>query len=131
MFRTKLFRIGLVSATVIVAGGGLAASKLSDKQYSKSASDELSRFEPTTKWDFNWDKREPSSLIKPKKHHSLSNVTEKPETKNGGLKTQDDLELVKKHTSKATRHLFLIRHGQYEIKEKESEKKILTQLGNC
>lgn len=128
MFRTKLIRIGLVSATII-AGGGLAVSKLSDKQYSK-ASEEIGRFEPKTKWDFNWDKREPSSLIKPKKHHSLANIKEKSTTEqNAGLKSQDDLELIKKHTPKANRHLFLIRHGQYEIKEKESEKKVLTQLG--
>lgn len=135
MFRKKLVKLVAVSAsTVLVVGGGLALVNSSRGQpvYSKSLDEQkpvVGRFEPTTKWDFNWDKREPNSLIKPSKRHSLSDLLTTKPKENASSTSQDDSELIKKHSSRATRHLFLIRHGQYELKEKDSEKKILTQLG--
>jgi hypothetical protein len=42
--------------------------------------------------------------------------------------SQDDSDILK-HASKARRHLFLIRHGQYQIKEKEKHLQVLTELG--
>jgi len=59
-----------------------------------------------SKWDSNWDKMAP----KPK------------ESSEGG---ESDVP----STSKASRHLILIRHGQYEHWHKDSEKKVLTELG--
>lgn len=59
-----------------------------------------------SKWDSNWDKMAP----KPK------------ESSEGG-------ESEVPSTSKASRHLILIRHGQYEHWHKDSEKKVLTELG--
>ena len=67
-----------------------------------------------------------------KKHRSSSNIIIKEENTQGQegnqAKTTDDFE-VGKYSSKASRHLFLIRHGQYEINVKEANQMILTQLG--
>lgn len=83
-------------------------------------------YEPSVKWNYNWDRRDPSSLIKPLSR-SCSNMSHTENQANDG-KAKDDFEL-NKHTSKATRHLFLIRHGQYEIKANEPEMRVLTKLG--
>lgn len=74
-------------------------------------------------------RRDAASLVNPKNKHikkipsdsQVSNIVQNDQSKN-------DSEL-NKHSSKATRHLFLIRHGQYEINNNESEKKVLTMLG--
>lgn len=60
-------------------------------------------FEPSAcaKWDYNWDHRDPKSLVKPLKNK------DDPVEEN---KVNEKLEKVK---PKAVRHLFLIRHGQY------------------
>lgn len=72
-------------------------------------------FEPTTKWDDNWDRRAPSTMVKPSK---LSED-----------KDEKDLENeLKKVTPTATRHLFLIRHGQY-IDADDDIAQILSKLG--
>lgn len=62
-------------------------------------------FEPSAcaKWDHNWDHRDPKSLVKPPKKK------DDPEEEN---KTNEKLEKVK---PRAVRHLFLIRHGQYNV----------------
>ena len=56
-------------------------------------------------------------LVKPLK----SNATEKDEKDR-----QNELEKVK---SSATRHLLLIRHGQYNLEGKDDSQRILTELG--
>lgn len=85
-------------------------------------------YEPSIKWDYNWDRRSPESLEKPKRRSSDAKLSENSQQNVGKKKTNDDFE-VGKESSKASRHLFLIRHGQYEINAKESELKILTALG--
>ena len=45
-----------------------------------------------------------------------------------GMTPQQLKDLIANNTPKATRNIFLIRHGQYK-KEKAKEKKKLTQLG--
>ena len=59
------------------------------------------------KWNYNWDCRAPGGKAK-----SKESETEEEEPK-----------------SVATRHLILIRHGQYEQWHKDSELKKLTELG--
>lgn len=59
-----------------------------------------------SKWDTNWDKMAPRSK----------------EPSEGG-------EGEVQPASTASRHLILIRHGQYEHWHKDSEKKVLTELG--
>lgn len=75
---------------------------------------------PKTSWDFDWDKRDPASLIPPPK---------------SPIMTEDE---VKKHEQKvikarptATRHLLLIRHGQYNLNGVTDEEKTLTPMVSC
>lgn len=69
---------------------------------------------PTTKWDWNWDRREPAHLVKPS---------------DGG---EDDVRFKRELEEKkptATRHLFLIRHGQYNMAGKQDIERVLTEKG--
>lgn len=65
-------------------------------------------------WDFNWDKRDPSTLANGKKKES---VTEDPsaERENG--------------KPKATRNILLIRHSQYNLSGTTDKERFLTPLG--
>lgn len=58
-------------------------------------------------WDFNWDFRQPSSLVKPNS-------------------SDEELQKVK---STSRRTYYLIRHGQYELEGAKDNEKILTELG--
>ncbi|XP_015119159.1 serine/threonine-protein phosphatase Pgam5, mitochondrial [Diachasma alloeum] len=73
-------------------------------------------FIPSVRWDCNWDRRDPKSLVKPIKGHS-------EEAQN---KYNEQLEQQK---AKATRHLLLIRHGQYNLKGTNDAERYLTELG--
>ncbi|XP_038663759.1 serine/threonine-protein phosphatase PGAM5, mitochondrial isoform X2 [Scyliorhinus canicula] len=66
-------------------------------------------------WDSNWDKREPISLIKPNK---------KNKEDSDELSTQ-----LENYKVKATRHIFLIRHSQYNLSASTDKERILTSLG--
>ncbi|XP_067910749.1 serine/threonine-protein phosphatase PGAM5, mitochondrial isoform X2 [Heterodontus francisci] len=66
-------------------------------------------------WDSNWDKREPISLIKPNK---------KNKEESEDLSTQ-----LENHKVKATRHILLIRHSQYNLSASTDKERILTSLG--
>lgn len=70
---------------------------------------------PKTAWDFDWDKRDPASLVPPPKSPLLDEDISK-QGKNSSAKPT------------ATRHLFLIRHGQYNLKGATDEEKTLTPL---
>ncbi|KAK0073868.1 hypothetical protein PV325_009091 [Microctonus aethiopoides] len=85
-----------------------------DKNYGHNtwASD----FIPSVKWDKNWDKRDPRSLIKPMK---IRNETDENK--------YNEMQAAKK--SKAVRHLLLIRHGQYNLSGETDSDRILTDLG--
>uniref|UniRef100_A0A673JQM6 Serine/threonine-protein phosphatase PGAM5, mitochondrial n=1 Tax=Sinocyclocheilus rhinocerous TaxID=307959 RepID=A0A673JQM6_9TELE len=65
-------------------------------------------------WDYNWDKRDPSSLVNGKRKDSA------------GDSGSPDVENSK---PKATRHIFLIRHSQYNLKGDGDKERILTPLG--
>lgn len=120
----------LTFVALSVAGGGALVVKLAERNTSKTEVIEQSRFEQQKKWDFNWDKREPSALIKPKSKRLDRLKEEKSLVQIGEHSSAGDAELEKKYSSQATRHLFFIRHGQYELKENDNEKKVLTELGN-
>ena len=72
----------------------------------------------SSKWDYNWDQRDPSNLIRPSKLENLSDDSD-----------HSLQQLIKEYTPTSTRHLIFIRHGQYNTKFKEDEKRTLTQLG--
>ncbi|KAM7416384.1 hypothetical protein PAMA_018448 [Pampus argenteus] len=65
-------------------------------------------------WDFNWDKRDPSTLTNGKKKES---ETEDPSSKQDNGKP------------KATRNILLIRHSQYNLSGNSDKERILTPLG--
>ncbi|KAM3611668.1 uncharacterized protein V6R79_022265 [Siganus canaliculatus] len=65
-------------------------------------------------WDFNWDKRDPSTLTNGKKKETS---TEDPSSEQDGAKP------------KATRNILLIRHSQYNLSGNSDKERILTPLG--
>lgn len=71
---------------------------------------------PKTSWDFDWDKRDPASLAPPP-HPIL---------------TEEDLKRSQKRAMQprptATRHLLLIRHGQYNLGGSSDEERTLTPM---
>lgn len=84
-------------------------------RHSHSGSPDIVSGRPSvTKWDYNWDRRDPSSLVEPSK---------------GG---SDDLRYEKElaaMTPNAVRHLFLIRHGQYNLDGLTDKERSLTETG--
>ncbi|XP_054168278.1 serine/threonine-protein phosphatase PGAM5, mitochondrial-like isoform X2 [Oppia nitens] len=71
------------------------------------------------KWDNNWDKRDPFSLVKP--ISGSFRVSEKDENNYN--------EKLEKAKAVATRHLILIRHGQYNLSGETDNLRKLTPLG--
>lgn len=71
---------------------------------------------PKTSWDFDWDKRDPASLVPPTK---------------GSLQSEEEIkkQSIDRPRPTATRHLLLIRHGQYNLKGIKDEERSLTTLG--
>ena len=69
------------------------------------------------KWDKDWDKREPSSMVKPLKENASDEEKTKYEEK------------LAANTSKANRILVLVRHGQYNQAGDTDEEHTLTELG--
>uniref|UniRef100_A0A915DLC1 G-patch domain-containing protein n=1 Tax=Ditylenchus dipsaci TaxID=166011 RepID=A0A915DLC1_9BILA len=69
-------------------------------------------YAPLTKWNYNWDNRDPLSMINDKKYNAADDEEKKT--------------MLEKVKPTATRNIFLIRHGQYFL---DSEKKNLTELG--
>ena len=147
---TKLFSAVGVSFTAI--GCGYFLNDLINKE--KLTASWTTSYEPSVRWDHNWDRylfvhllcsclssffyskyltsikrRDPASLVKTKHSASVANVKkEEGQDDKQQLKTVDDFE-VGRSKSRASRHLFLIRHGQYEIKAKEADLMVLTPLG--
>ncbi|XP_076369479.1 phosphoglycerate mutase 5 isoform X1 [Tachypleus tridentatus] len=100
-----------------IAGSGVSAGFLWGIFEEKPQTNTLLKNNPDlfVKWDFNWDRRDPHSLVKP--------------PKNGDPLEQNryNVQLVKA-TPKASRHLILIRHGQYIMANDDCNRK-LTELG--
>ncbi|GAV05654.1 hypothetical protein RvY_15752 [Ramazzottius varieornatus] len=71
------------------------------------------------RWDQNWDRREPASLIRPSKSKIDSS---------GGPVKENELAAA---TPKATRNLFFIRHGHYMVDAISDEGRVLTELGRA
>lgn len=72
---------------------------------------------PKTSWDFDWDKRDPASLTPPSKNPVPSDEDPSKPIR---------IPPIPKPT--ATRHLFLIRHGQYNLRGATDDDKSLTPL---
>ncbi|XP_054718248.1 serine/threonine-protein phosphatase PGAM5, mitochondrial-like [Uloborus diversus] len=102
-----------------VAGSGVVLGMFSYFQSEKKCAEMswTTNFEPSVKWDYNWDRREPLSMIKP------------AEKENDPIEQNRINEQKVKVTPTATRHLFLIRHGQYNESAKADVDRRLTELG--
>lgn len=75
-------------------------------------------------WDDDWDCRKNICVKKKVEDPSIVVVNKDGETNT--VPVIPDPEKIK---STATRHVILVRHGQYEMDHKDRSKKILTQLG--
>uniref|UniRef100_A0A0B6ZG88 Serine/threonine-protein phosphatase PGAM5, mitochondrial n=1 Tax=Arion vulgaris TaxID=1028688 RepID=A0A0B6ZG88_9EUPU len=74
-------------------------------------------YEPSVKWDSNWDRRDPHSLV--------------PPPKGSGDGDSDYNKQLKAHTPTASRHILLIRHGQYFDNAAIDKERFLTSLGRA
>lgn len=74
---------------------------------------------PKSKWDSNWDKRDPEALVKPLIRGKFRE--EKDENKYN--------EKIEKAKAVASRHLLLIRHGQYNMDGETDALRKLSPLG--
>lgn len=74
-------------------------------------------YQPSVVWDYNWDHRAPSSILKPVEKDAT------PEKENEYNEKLDKLR------PKATRHIILIRHGQYNLGGSTDAERTLTELG--
>jgi len=121
--QAKVFGPWLVGAVGAGTVGTLAVFYSQRKVHCSTNWDE-GRPYAGNKWDYNWDKREPYSIVRKqasqKKRSSGENVTETEES------YQD---LLEKRKCKAIRHIFLIRHGQYNLKGSGDCEQKLTDLG--
>jgi len=69
------------------------------------------------KWDSNWDKRDPASLVKPLKESATDEEKAAREVK------------LAENKPKASRILVLVRHGQYNLDGTQDSERYLTELG--
>lgn len=65
-------------------------------------------------WDNNWDRRDPSSMLSPRRKERIGE-------ENGAE--------VENNKPRATRHIFLIRHSQYNLNGNGDKERTLTPLG--
>lgn len=75
-------------------------------------------YEPSAKWDPNWDRRDPESLVQPL-NGAVSNTSGDCDKK------------IKSLTPSASRHILLIRHGQYFDNAVVDKERFLTSLGRA
>ncbi|XP_053617261.1 serine/threonine-protein phosphatase Pgam5, mitochondrial isoform X2 [Plodia interpunctella] len=114
---SRLQKIALLSLGAV--GGSLAYYHVnSEKKEGKFGvyNSWTTNYTPSVKWEKNWDHREPESIVRPEK-------TNKPDDDNRYN------EQIDKARSKAVRHLFLIRHGQYNLDGVTDKERTLTELG--
>ncbi|CAG4933145.1 unnamed protein product [Colias eurytheme] len=112
---SRLHKIALISLGAV--GGGLAYYTIGKNEQKFDVKNSwTTNYTPSVKWEKNWDHREPESIVKPAK-------ASKPEDENRFN------EQVEKARSKAVRHLFLIRHGQYHVEGTTDSERTLTELG--
>ncbi|XP_052800306.1 serine/threonine-protein phosphatase PGAM5, mitochondrial-like isoform X2 [Mya arenaria] len=117
-FLDKVYRFskvyGLTAAGAVAVIGVLVYDKARREPVYSSWT---TNYDPSVKWDYNWDRREPKSLVKPLKESATDDEKQKY------------LEKEEKKVGTATRHIIMIRHGQYFDKEKYDADRMLTELG--
>lgn len=108
----------IISALMYSAFGGGVATVcfFTNQQYNKRRASAAEVQSKSSSWDYNWDKREPSSLVKPIKSGTVEEEN----------RYNNQIEAVK---PTATRNIFLIRHGQYNTNGSTDKDRSLTELG--
>ncbi|KAM9101821.1 serine/threonine-protein phosphatase PGAM5, mitochondrial isoform X2 [Sarcophilus harrisii] len=109
----------LFSAVAVGKPRGTGASDAESRWASPEAPTWAERVRPGPTrgvWDSNWDKREPRSLINLRKRS----------TETGEEEITSKLDNLK---ARATRHIFLIRHSQYNLDGSLDKDRTLTELG--
>ncbi|XP_035230114.1 serine/threonine-protein phosphatase PGAM5, mitochondrial-like [Stegodyphus dumicola] len=102
-----------------VAGSGVVLGIFNYFQSEKKCVETswTTNFEPSIKWDYNWDKRDIASMVKPMKDEN------DPAEQNRINEQRSQLQPT------ATRNIFLIRHGQYDEWARKDADRHLTLLG--
>ena len=80
------------------------------------------------KWDANWDHREPEFLLKPLKGR-FGHISRESGEKTDSGRDNELNDRLEKAKAKASRHLILVRHGQYNLDGKTDNERFLTDLG--
>ncbi|KAK3888712.1 hypothetical protein Pcinc_007246 [Petrolisthes cinctipes] len=112
----KFGRMSLVAA----AGGALIGYSFGrDRHRHVAYASWTTGYTPAIKWDWNWDRRDVHSLVKP---------TKSKEDINNNISETND-ERLEKVRPTATRHLIFIRHGQYNLEGVTDADRYLTKLG--
>ncbi|XP_053327455.1 serine/threonine-protein phosphatase PGAM5, mitochondrial isoform X2 [Spea bombifrons] len=116
MFNNMFLRRALIAGGSAAAAVLVAATAVAKGREDPPNTDPPSCLPPaaTVQWNRNWDRREPLSLINLKKVN--------------GETGEEEIQL-NKHKAKATRHIFLIRHSQYNLNGRTDSERVLTPLG--
>ncbi|XP_072044683.1 serine/threonine-protein phosphatase PGAM5, mitochondrial-like isoform X2 [Amphiura filiformis] len=125
-------RLAKIVCGVAATSGVISAVVVKNSTISTKNSDEnnlmpsvlaawTTNFHPSVKWDSNWDRRDPESLLKPEKSQKGSS-----DTTDNGPNFQAELNKLK---PVANRHIFMIRHGHYNVDGETDEQRVLTALG--
>ncbi|RUS85620.1 hypothetical protein EGW08_006632 [Elysia chlorotica] len=115
-YRIQSFAKKSLKAGAVVVVGVLVYKGLSRNSNNTLHASWTTNYEPTVKWNSNWDRREPTSLVKPLKGGSDADR----------VSYQQKIE---SQTPKTSRHLILIRHGQYFDNATADKERFLTTLG--
>lgn len=101
-----------------IIGGGIAALVFHFGEAGKCQAHEswTTKYQPTARWDRNWDRRDPELCARPP-------VDSSEEEKNRYN------EEVKKAKPTATRYLYLVRHAKFNVYEQRDSDRTLTTLG--
>lgn len=114
-------RMRKVASMAVSAAGGAVGFWYLQRTYNerKALNSWTTNFEPSAcaKWDYNWDHRDPKSLVKP-----ASDLSD-PAAQNRFNEKLD------KKRSKVVRHLILVRHGQYNMDGRTDLERFLTEKG--
>ncbi|MPC88006.1 Serine/threonine-protein phosphatase Pgam5, mitochondrial [Portunus trituberculatus] len=130
-------QLGVVAAA---AGGSVVGFLLGrdERRVSVDAS-WTTGYTPSVKWDWNWDRRDADSLVKPLKHkpnynnnnnNNLTNTSHFSNDINNNMIEARE-EKLEKERATASRHLIFVRHGQYNLQASTDQDRTLTKLGAC
>ncbi|XP_026330095.1 serine/threonine-protein phosphatase Pgam5, mitochondrial isoform X2 [Hyposmocoma kahamanoa] len=114
---SRLRKLALVSLGAI--GGGLAYYRMNKDEHVSTfnvLNSWTTNYTPSQPWEKNWDHRDPCCIVEPVK---LSSPAEQN-------RYNSEIEKAK---GTAWRHIFLIRHGQYNVNGASDREQKLTDLG--